>query len=399
MARTSQRLNNLVVLRAEGRALIPDGSGLYLQVSATGSKSWLFRYKRQGRQHWMGLGAYPAVSLQKARRDAHSARELLAAGTDPLAHRDAVAAQARKQDVTFRQCAEDLIASQRAGWRNEKHASQWSATLSTYVFPICGDTPAKDIDTATVLKILRLIWETRPETATRVRQRVEAVINWAIAHGHSEQANPARWRGHLDKLLPKRSKVRAVVHHPAMEVAEIPRFFAQLRARNSVSALALQFTILTAARSGEVRASRWPEINLDQKIWTIPAENTKAHRAHRVPLSAPALAILEVVSKLQSVSNGVVFPGMKSGQPLSETTMLKTLQQELGFARLTVHGFRSTFRDWAGEMTSYPREVAEAALAHSIRDKAEAAYARGDLLERRRKMMDEWAAYCTSRSE
>ena len=396
MARTTERLNDLAVRRAHGRGVHPDGGGLYLQVSQSGSKSWLFRYKLLGKGHWMGLGAYPTVTLAKARKDAVAARELVSLGTDPVMHRTALAAHSKQHEMTFRRCAEDFIAAQKPGWRNAKHAGQWSATLAAYAYRVFGNAVVNTINTELVLKALRPIWQTKPETATRVRQRIEAVINWAIAHGYSEQVNPARWRGHLDKLLPRRSKVRAVVHHPAMAYADLPDFFAKLRSRETPSALALAFTILTAARSGEVRSALWPEINLDERLWTIPAEHTKTRRAHRVALSAPAIAVLKQAAKLKTADAAWVFPGAKAGQTLSENTMLKTLQQELGLADLTVHGFRSTFRDWAGEKTNIPREVAEAALAHSVRDKSEAAYARSDLFERRRKLMDTWAVHCTN---
>lgn len=398
MARTMDRLNDLAVRRATRAGVHSDGGGLYLQVSGTGSKSWLFRYTFRRKPRWMGLGPYPAVSLATARKKAATCRQALAGGADPIEQRREENSLARQSASTFRQCAADFIVAQRAGWRNVKHAAQWTATLETYAMPVFGDAPVSRIDTEIVLKALRQIWEKKPETATRLRQRIEAVIDWAIAHGYRQGTNPARWRGHLDKLLPRRSKVRAVAHHPAMPYAQLPAFYLALRNRETTSALALAFTIVTAARSGEVRMARWSEMDLEARLWTVPPEHTKTRRPHRVALSSEAVTILGQAAKLRQAQGeaAAVFPGAKAGEIISENTMLKCLHEDLELPELTVHGFRSTFRDWSGEQTSFPRELAEAALAHVLKDKSEAAYARTDLFERRRALMEAWARYCAS---
>ena len=398
MARTFERLSP-TALRSKGPGLHPDGRGLHLQVKH-GGRSWVFRYMLGGKARYMGLGPYPDVPLAEARRGAERSRQLLREGIDPIEERRQRRQAAQLEagrTVTFEDCAKRYIEAHKAGWRNAKHAGQWISTLATYAFPVFGSLPVQDIDTGLVTKALDPIWREKPETATRVRQRIEAVLDWATVHGHRRGDNPARWRGHLSKALPGRSKVRAVKHFEAMPYAELPAFFAALGTRHAVSAKALAFTILTGARSGETRGSTIGEIDDTAALWTVPGERTKSGREHRVPLTDEALAIVRGLDCLGDNSSAVLFPNAH-GKPLSDTAIRKYLQQDLGRPGLTVHGFRSTFRDWAAERTAFPRELAEAALAHILGDKTEAAYQRGDMLARRRKLMEAWAKFCTSGS-
>ena len=369
-----------------------DGGGLYLQVSETGSRSWVFRYQRAGRRREMGLGSFPAVGLKQARGKAATVRADLGAGKDPLAERQAERARRltyERGTVSFREAAEQFIAAHAPGWRNPKHRQQWTNTLATYAHPIIGDLPVAAIDTQFVLRVLEPIWTQKTETASRLRGRIEAVLDWATARGMRTGENPARWRGHLDKLLPRRARVAPVEHHPALAYAEVPRFLADLRRQPGIAARALEFAILTAARTGEVIGAKWEEV--EGEVWTIPGSRMKASREHRVPLSARALAIAGAMRQAQT--GEFVFPGAREGKPLS-TRALAAVLKRMGRHDITAHGFRSSFRDWAGETTAFPREVIEHALAHQLRDKAEAAYARGDLMAKRRQLMDAWAAYC-----
>lgn len=396
MAKSVDRLSP-TALRSKGPGLHPDGRGLYLQVKL-GGRSWVSRYTLNGRARYMGLGPFPDVSLAEARRAAERCRKLLREGIDPIEARrqgrDAVRLQSAKS-MTFEDCATRYIEAHKAGWRNVKHASQWGRTLETYAYPVFGSLSVQAIDTGLVMKALDPIWREKPETAMRLRQRIEAVLDWAAAHTYRTGDNPARWRGHLDKLLPKRSKVRAVKHFEAMPYGELPAFVAELRQRDAISTKALAFTILTATRSGEVRGATWSEIDLDAAIWTVPGERTKSARVHRVPLTPEALEILHELHRPDAGASQVVFPN-PHGKPLSDAAMRKYLQENLGRSGLTVHGFRSTFRDWAAEQTNFPREVAEAALAHVVRDKTEAAYQRGDMLAHRRRLMAAWSKFCMS---
>jgi integrase len=298
--------------------------------------------------------------------------------------------------VTFRHCAEAYIASHEAGWRNEKHAAQWSATLATYAEPIIGGLSVQSIDTAEVMRVLEPMWAKKSETASRLRGRVEAVLDWAKVRGYRQGENPARWRGHLDKLLPARSKVRKVKHHAALPYDELPEFITALREQEGDAARGLEFTVLTAARTGETLGATWGEIDLAQKVWIIPGERMKAGKEHRVPLSARAIEILKGVNPERASPDVTLFQGGKAGKPLSSIAMGRTLRR-MHRGDLTVHGFRSSFRDWAAEWTNFPSEVAEMALARSLGDKVEAAYRRGDLFERRRRMMDDWAKHCAGR--
>ncbi len=346
----------------------------------------MLRYQVMGKRHDLGLGAYPEVSLAMARDRALHARRMIQEGEDPIAKKR----QAKPK--TFKDAALELIESKRPGWKNEKHAAQWTSTLKAYVFPSLGRVQVARIETADVIGVLKPIWTAKPETANRVRQRIEAVLDYATALDIRTGDNPARWRGHLDHLLPKPTKVKAVKHHPALPHAETAAFMADLSGRTGVAARALAFTILTAARSGETRGATWTEIDLDAKVWTIPAGRMKAGKEHRVPLSLEAIACLG----LKGDDTALVFGSeSKPGKPISDMSMTAVVRR-MGRDAITVHGFRSTFRDWAGETTSFPREVIEAALAHGIKDKAEAAYARSDLFDKRSRLMEAWGKLALS---
>ena len=370
-----------------------DGRGLYLAVSATSARKWVFRFTIAGRVTEMGLGN-AAVSLAQAREKAAEARKLVAAGVNPIeARREAGRLKAGKP--TFGQCADALLEAKSPEWRNDKHRAQWKMTLETYASRLWS-VPVDAVDTEAVLGVLQPIWQSKPETASRLRGRIETVLDAARAKGHvaRNEANPARWRGHLDKLLPKRQKLTRG-HHAAMAFDDVPEFIGKLREREAVAALALEFAILTAARSGEVLGARWAEFDLEGKVWTVPAARMKAGREHRVPLSSRALAILEAVAEAKT--GEFVFAGQKAGKPLSGMAMEMVLRR-MKVAGVTVHGFRSAFRDWCGEATSFPRELAEAALAHVAGDATERAYRRGDALEKRRGLMEAWAGFCEPRA-
>jgi integrase len=398
--RTTSRLTALKVERARIRGMYADGGGLYLRVTPDGTKNWVYRYMLDGRPRWMGLGPLALYSLQEARAKALDARKLRHEGIDPIdtrrAHRAKVRIDAAKV-ITFKQCAENYIKAHRAGWRNGKHAGQWSATLKTYAEPSIGLLPVQNVDTALVLKVLEPIWTEKPETASRLRQRMEKILDFAKVRGYRDGENPARWRGHLDKLLPAPSRIRSVEHHAALPYAQLPAFLRHLAEHEAVAARALEFAILTAARTGEVIGARWREIDLKGKVWTIQAGRMKAGREHRVPLSDRAIAILgamKPVSTAADIDQQIVFGGGKPGRPLSNMAFLMLLRR-MKRDDLTVHGFRSSFRDWCAERTNFPSEVAEMALAHAVGDKVEAAYRRGDLFEKRRRLMGAWAEFLT----
>ena len=394
--RTTSRLTALKVERARERGMYADGGGLYLRVTENGTKNWVYRYMLDGRPRWMGLGPLSLYGLQEARAKALEARRLRHKGIDPIETRRVERAKTRldaAKAITFKQCAESYIKAHRAGWRNGKHASQWEATLKTYAESSLGALPVQAVDTALVLKVLEPLWTIKPETANRLRGRIENILDFAKAREWRDGENPARWRGHLDKLLPARSKVRKVEHHAALPYTELPAFLTRLREHEAIAARALEFAILTAARTGEVIGVRWSEIDAAGKVWTLPAERMKAGKEHRVPLSQRALAILEAAKPASAGSNIgqlFVFAGGRAGLPLSNMAFLMLLRR-MKRDDLTVHGFRSTFRDWCAERTSFPSEVAEMALAHAVGDKVEAAYRRGDLFEKRRRLMEAWA--------
>ncbi|MGL5446766.1 MAG: tyrosine-type recombinase/integrase [Rhabdaerophilum sp.] len=365
-----------------------DGGGLYLLVSPAGGRRWAFVYRRAAKRTELGLGTFPDVTLANARDKAAAYRQLLLADIDPLEAKRAVKHEAAPSPK-FGDVADQYITEIEPQFRNPKHTAQWRMTLKDYCEPI-RSKPIDKIETAEVMAVLKPIWLAVPETAYRLRGRMERVIDFAKVKGWRSGENPARWRGHLDKLLPKRPKlVRG--HHAAMRFEDVPAFMAELRAREATAALALEFAILTAARSGEALGAGWPEIDFDKAVWTVPAVRMKAGREHRVPLSAPALAVLKPLHEARR--GEAIFCGYDPDKPLSGmamTMMLRRMKRE----DITVHGFRSAFRDWTAECTDVSNEVCEAALAHVINNKAEAAYRRGDLFEKRRKLMDAWGVYC-----
>ncbi|EME68718.1 phage integrase [Paramagnetospirillum caucaseum] len=395
MARKMKQLTAMAVSKMKEPGLYADGGGLYLRVGPTGAKSWIFRYMRNRHRRDMGLGPEHAISLADARLKAEELRKQLAEDQDPLQMRDdqrlARKLEAAKT-VTFKECAEDYIRAHAPGWRNAKHGDQWRNTLATYAYPTIGDLPVQSIDTGLVLKVISPIWESKTETATRVRGRMESILGWATVRSYRSGDNPARWKGHLDHLLPRRAKVQKVEHHPALPVEQMGSFMAALRKQDGIAAKGLELLILTAARTGEVMAARWSEFDLEKKLWTIPPERMKAGKEHRVPLSKAALSIVKAMQEAD-LSDEFVFPGTRPKKPLSNMAFLQLLKR-MKRADLTSHGFRSTFRDWAAERTNYPREVAEMALAHVVSDKVEAAYRRGDLLEKRYRLMEDWAKFC-----
>lgn len=414
MPRTAKRLTALFVTTTKKPGLHGDGGGLFLQVTlgkeGVVRKSWVVRYRIPGpeglvrnkkgelvpKTYEMGLGSASTVPLQAAREAAAKAKYLAAQCINPLEERDRERlqrAEALQKSVTFREAAERFLAAHEASWKNDKHRDQWRNTLATYVHPVFGNVEVSSVSVDHVLKVLEPIWQTKTETASRVRARIERILDWAKARGLRSAENPARWKGHLEFTLPSQGDLKTVQHHAALPFAEIPGFMAKLRKREGVGARALEFTILTAARTGETIGARWKEIDFDKKVWLVPAERMKAKRAHRVPLSAPALAVLRSVQLAQS-GDHLVFPGLDLRRHMSGATMAKALSTIR--TDCTVHGFRSTFRDWVSEATSFDGATAEAALAHVVGDKVEAAYRRGDLFAKRRDMMDAWAAYCLS---
>jgi len=393
-SRQSNRLTARMVEQLKRPGFYGDGGGLVLRVADGGNKGWLFRYKTNGRVREMGLGPVRDVSLAEARERAREARTLRRMGVDPIdAKRERKAAdrlEAAKM-INFSQCAAAYIENHRSGWKNRKHAAQWEATLQTYAYPVFGNLPVTAIDTALVIKVLDPIWSKKPETASRLRGRIEAILDFAKVRGYRVGENPARWKGHLSEALPALSKVRKIKHHAALPYAYVGAFITNLRTHQGGAAAALEFAILTATRTGEVIGARWSEIDMTASVWSIPAERMKAGVEHRVPLSEQALAVLRRAE--QEKVNDIVFSGQKLGRPLSNMAMLKVLER-MDRDDITVHGFRSTFRDWAAERTAFPREVVEAALAHTVLNKTEAAYRRSDLFEKRRALMQQWAFFC-----
>jgi integrase len=400
-------------LRQKGR--YADGGGLYLQVNESGSRSWIFKYERilrdgngqpKRKEFMLGLGSYRTFNLAEARERARALRQKLKDGIDPLAAKRAEKAErelAAAKTLTFAQAAEAFFEQHESGWRNAKHRAQFISTLKQYAFPIIGNLPVAAIDTGLVLKVLEQrvpaargysagsLWATRTETASRLRGRLEMVLAWATVRGYRIGDNPARWRGHLNEALPARNSSKTVEHHAALPYAELPAFMAELRQREGVAAQALEFTILTAARTGEVIGARWDEIDLKAGVWTVPAGRMKAGKEHRIPLSSRAVELLEDLYREDG--NEFVFIGSRSGAGLSNVAVATALRR-MGRGNITVHGFRSSFRDWAAERTNFPNHVVEMALAHVVGDKVEAAYRRGDLFAKRAQLMSAWAKYC-----
>lgn len=379
------------------------GADFQLQVTHAGVKSWIYRYTIKGRTRVIGLGAVRKVSFEDAKKLARKIRVQLDDGIDPLAERDRlrqVKATEQAQSMTFRMCAEAYIKAHQATW-TKKHGAQWPATLETYAYPVFGDTPVAKVDVHAIRKIIEPIWLTKNETADRLRARVEKILGWATVSGYRQGDNPARWTAHLSELFPRRSKVRTVKHHPALPYTEMPAFMQRLAKMNTVSSWALRLLAYTACRTTEVRAATWDEMDLESKTWHIPADRMKARRPHRVPLSEPALEVIRCMKALNDKlpePSKYVFPGQKKGTCPSEAAMLVTLKR-MGYTDAVPHGLRSTFRQFVADRTTFQREVAEAALAHQVADKAEAAYQRTDYLDKRREMMQVWADYCLSGAE
>jgi len=411
MQRQLGKLSALKVKNLIAPGLHGDGGGLTLQITKAGVKSWLFRFMYEGKAHGMGLGPVHTISLVEARAKALEARKLLVEGRNPLlVKRQQKTEQKleRENSLTFDQCAKAYIDAHKASWKNAKHIDQWTNTLATYASPVFGKFPVADIDTGLVVKCLSPIWEAKTETASRLRGRIESVLGWATTSGYRRGENPARWKGHLENLLANISKTTRTKNHPSLSWKRIDAFMQALQLRDGIAALALKFVILTACRSGEVRGARWSEFDFNENIWTIPAERMKARREHQVPLSKQALAVVGQVRLSLGLPEGnpvgVVFAGTK-GQELSDMSLTAAIRRMNGEgenplwiddsgATVTVHGFRSTFRMWAAEATSHPREVAEHALAHRLPDAVERAYQRGTQFEKRRLLMDDWAKQC-----
>jgi integrase len=404
MARLVNRLSPLLVSKLKEPGYYADGENLYLQISPSLSKSWIFRFRFDGRQREMGLGAISALTLAQAREAAAACRTGLAAKVrvDPIqarqeARRAADALRAKRSAIpTFDEAAKAYIDAHRHEWKNAKHGLQWESTLAAYASPVIGTLPVSAIETSHVLKVLGDIWQEKTETATRLRGRIEKVLDWARVAGHREGENPARWRGHLEHSLAAPTKAKKVTHHPALPWRELGDFMVDLRDQKGAAAKALEFAILTAARSGEVRMATWGEVDLQSKTWTIPASRMKAGVEHRVPLADAVVEILRQMPRIEGCD--WIFPGMKS-KPLSDMSLTAVLRR-MKRDDVTVHGFRSTFRDWASESSasSFGRESAEHSLAHSLPDKVEAAYRRGDLFERRIGLMQAWSDYCATTS-
>ena len=399
--RKSNKLTAVAIRSASRPGLYGDGHGLYLQVSVFGTKSWLFRYMIDGAARKMGLGALHTVSLAEARKRAAEARLQAHDRVDPIEQRKASRGAVRlaaARAVTFKECADRYIEANRSGWGNAKHAAQWFGTFNetrrgALRFPsltaAINDLPVAAIDTALVLKVLEPIWHEKPETANRARGRIESVLSWATVLKYRSGDNPAQWRGNLKELLPARGKIASVKHHDAVPYAEMPSFMAELRGKEGVYARALEFTILTTARTGETVGAQWSEFDLEAKVWTVPSERMKAGKEHKAPLSDRAARILSEIPR----AGDFVFRQARADHQISDGAMLQFIRRMRGHGA-TVHGFRSTFRDWAAEQTAYPNELCELALAHAVGDKTEKAYRRGDMMEKRKRLMADWAAYC-----
>lgn len=393
----ASKLTHLQALKLKEAGLYGDGAGLWLKVTDRGSKSWIFRFTRAGRERWMGLGSFPDVSIAEARDTAAEYRKKIRNGIDPLQEKQDEAASlyaSQAKAVTFDWCAEQYINAHKSGWKSAKHVDQWRNTITAYASPVIGALAVDKIDTAHVMKILEPIWATKAETASRLRGRIESVLDWATVRKYRTGDNPARWKAHLDTLLPARSKLARVQHHAALPWTDMADFMVALRQQAGIAARALEFAILTAARSGEVRGMTWAEVNLDSRMWIVPPQRMKAGNEHRVPLNDQAYRVLkDLRGDIVRADTDVVFPGVKAGKPLSDMSLTAVLRR-MGRGDITAHGFRSTFRDWAAETTNFPRDMAEMALAHTVGDKVEAAYRRGDMFDKRRKMMDDWAKHC-----
>jgi integrase len=394
MARTLNRLSNFKVERAKQPGMYADGGGLYLRVAKGGSKQWIFRYVASGHLRDMGIGPCHTLTLAEARERATQARKLRLDGIDPIEHKKAqraAAAAAEAKAMTFKQCAEGFIRDNEAEWTNSKHRREWRTTLETYVYPELGSLPVAAIDTPLILSIIKPLWERVPETASRVRGRIESVLGWATVHHYRTGDNPARWKGLLEHALPARARVAKVQHHAALPYAQASSFMEKVSQDTRIGARCLEFITLTAARVGEAVEATWNEIDLETRVWTIPAGRMKADKEHKVPLSDAAVAILKDMLAIRH--SDYIFPGKRSARHVGANTLLRIAKEAAGID-ITTHGLRSTFRDWAAECTSFDNNVIEMALAHAIPSAVEAAYRRGDLFEKRRKLMDAWVGYC-----
>jgi integrase len=402
MGRGINRLSSARVRTVRRKGMYPDGLGLYLRVTEGRhgpTKSWLFRYGIGGRERYCGLGALHTIGLAEAREKAKECRQIILDGGDPIAARRARRSDQRlaaARAMTFEECAKAYIHDHAPTWRSAKSGEQWVSSLSSYVYPAIGKLLVRDIGTGEVLRVLEPIWKTKPETASRVRGRIQSILAWAAVRGYRASENPARWAGHLKEALPSRQKLAAVKHLAALPYAEIAPFLAAVGKDTSIAARALEFAILCAVRTNEVLGAQWDEIDFEQRVWTIPAQRTKAHREHRVPLSSRAIKILAEMQQLRT--GGLVFPsGGSMQQPLHKNAMRYVVARLGRKGTVTVHGFRSTFRTWAAEKTNFQREVGEAALGHINGDRVEASYQRGDLFQKRRRLMEAWAEVCTNK--
>ncbi len=402
MAQKRRGLNAKQIEHLNKPGLHAVGDGLYLRVKPTGSKFWAFRYMLKGRAREMGLGTYPAVSLDEVRHGEgklSDCQKLLRDGIDPIETRKQKAVQAaisQARHITLRQCAEAYIHAHKTSWQNAKHLYQWNQTLESFTYPILGHLPVEEVDVSSVMRVLEPLWQTKTETAKRLRGRIEVILDWAKARNYRDGDNPARWRGLLENLLPRPSKLKKVEHYPALPYDKIGAFMAALKQQEGIGAQALAFTILTASRTGEAVGARWSEVDLDNALWTVPANRIKAGRIHRVPLSPEAIQILKSMQTFREggrKDDALIFPSRKQGVKLSNMSLLSVLRR-MGRDDIVTHGFRSSFRDWCAEQTDFPREVAEAALAHINGDKFEASYLRSDLFNKRRQLMEQWGRYC-----
>lgn len=396
MVRKAKELSAIEVKRlsAAKRHAVGGVAGLYLYLNGKGGSSWVLRVTVAGKREYLGLGSYPEIGVGPARERARLAKQQFEEGINPKVRKREIASELQAKAAslkTFKEVSTAYIAAHGESWKNEKHRSQWTNTLDTYVHPKIGDLLVKDIGQEHVLSVLEPIWKEKNETASRIRGRVESVLDFAKVRGYRAGDNPAAWKGHLDKLLPAPSKIAKVTHHRALAFTEMKDFMARLRQREGVSPRALEFAILCAARSGEVRGARWPEIDFQSEVWTVPGERMKAGKEHRVPLSRAAVDLLKSLPRVPD--SQFVFPG-RLGGPLSDMSLSK-VTRDMGVDAVP-HGFRSTFRDWVGDATSHPPDLAEAALAHVLENKTEAAYRRGDALQKRRLLMDDWAKHCST---
>lgn len=393
------KLTDTAVRKIRQPGLHNDGAGLYLRVKPNGAKGWIYRFKLNGRSRDMGLGTYPDTGLAEAREEAAKARKLVNAGEDPIEQRKAEqAAQTAEVDapkgIAFREAASAYIAAHEPSWRNEKHRYQWKATLRDYAEPVIGAKQVDEISVEDVLAILEPIWSEKPETANRLRGRIESVLDWSAARGYRNGPNPALWRGNLKHLLPSQKRIATVKHHAALPYADMPEFMEKLRKRDALAARALEFCILTCVRVSECLNATWDEFDIKGRVWTIPGKRMKAGKEHRVPLTEEGAQIL---TELAGSSDGrYVFPGSRKGRPLSNMAFAM-LMRRMGYNDITAHGFRSTFRDWSAEQTSAPREIAELCLAHTVGNAVERAYRRSDLFEKRRELLNQWAEFLFSK--